>query len=60
MEKIKESGLEILKGDKVIFVKGDFNYEEVFYDFIDGLLKKGYKIVTIDNHRSTCTLIPKE
>jgi len=59
MEKITESGLEILKGEKIIFVKGDFNFEEVFYNFIDGLLKKDYVIIDINNHRCTCTLIPK-
>ena len=59
MEKITESGLEILKGEKIIIVKGDFNFEEVFYNFIDGLLKKDYVIIDINNHRCTCTLIPK-
>ena len=57
MEKIHESELEILKGEKLVYVKGQHIFEEVFYDFIDGLLKKGYKIIDINSKLVTCVLV---
>jgi|TARA_B100001971_G_C17972439_1_gene423088 hypothetical protein len=45
MEKINENGLEIFKGEKLIIVIGKWSRQELFYDFVDGLLKKGYTII---------------
>ena len=49
MEKINESGLEILKGDKLVVIDSQGN-TIAFFDFCEGLLKKGYKIITINNY----------
>ena len=50
MEKINESGLEILKGEKLVVVDNLQTNTLGFFDFCDGLLKKGYKIITINNY----------
>ena len=55
MERIKESGLEIFKGEELIIVKGKWSNEEVFYNFIDGLLKKDYTIISMELQRLTGT-----
>ena len=58
MERINESGLEIFKGEKLIIVKGTWGNEEVFYNFVDGLLKKGYTIIKMELTDPSNTDIP--
>ncbi|MBT6711990.1 MAG: hypothetical protein HOB22_09770 [Candidatus Marinimicrobia bacterium] len=61
MEKINENGLEIFKGEKLIIVTGAFRFQEVFYDFVDGLLQKDYVIIELVLGASLiCALSPKE
>ena len=50
MEKLTESGLEILKGEKIVVVDNLQSNTIGFFDFCDGLLKKGYSIITINNY----------
>ena len=50
MEKMNESGLEILKGEKLVVVDNLGENTIGFFDFCEGLLKKGYKIITLNNY----------
>ena len=52
MEKINESGLEILKGEKLVVVDNLGRNTSEYFDFCEGLLKKGYKIMTLNNYMS--------
>ena len=58
MEKINENGLEIFKGEKLIIVIGKWSRQELFYDFVDGLLKKGYTIIKMELTDPSNTDIP--
>ena len=42
MEIINESGLEILKGEKLVVVDNLGLNTKGFFDFVEGLLKKEY------------------
>ena len=50
MEIINESGLEILKGEKLVVVDNLGLNTKGFFDFVEGLLKKEYKIITLNNY----------
>jgi len=58
MERINEGGLEIFKGEELIIVRGKWSNEEVFYNFVDGLLKKGYTIIKMELIDDSTAFIP--
>ena len=45
METIKQGKLTILKGEKIVHVKTNRIYDELFFEFLDNLLVKDYKIL---------------
>ena len=50
MEIINDGGLEILKGDNYVVVKvGKPKNLQAGYSFIDGLLGKGYTLISVEN-----------
>jgi hypothetical protein len=54
MEQINQGKLKILKGDHTVTVsKWDTNlneWNEDLWSFIDGLIGKGYEIISINSH----------
>jgi hypothetical protein len=50
MESINDLGFKVLKGERFVVIEVENNkLADEGYDFIDGLLNKGYDLVTINS-----------